>query len=194
MACYICDNVMEETDRLIESPCCGIVIHSTCGIDKVATAAYSASFVYCNSCGAELWSPPAYNDTDPVESVLSPEFIADAAPLKERIKSWRKSKKELSKLTTLAVRQFRIDAASHIFAIKNIRAQTMANLCMTNAFKESSKLTRSIRASIKRLSEKHNLYTRVVRKFLLLQPRNLYRSLIYQTELNIIKRKLRCRI
>jgi len=194
MACYICDNIMEDTDRLIESPCCGIVIHSTCGIQKVASAAYSACDVYCNSCGAELWSPPAYTDTSSVEPVLSPEFIADATPVKASIKIWRKSKKELSKLTTLAVRQFRIDVASHIFAIKNIRAQAMANLFMTNAFKESSRMTRSIRASIKRLSLKHNLYTRVVRKFLALQPQNLYRSLIYQTELNIIKRKLRCRI
>lgn len=185
---------MEESDRLIESPCCGIVIHSKCGIDKVATAAYSASFVYCNGCGAELWSPPAYNDTTPAEPVISPEFIADAAPLKERIKKWRKSKMELSKLTTMAVRQFRIDAASHIFAIKNIRAQTMANLCMTNAFKETSKLTVSIRASIKRLSKKHNLYTRFIKNFLCIRSHYTYRSLMNRTELQIIKQKLRCRI
>jgi hypothetical protein len=163
MSCTHCNQTIDETHRTLETPCCGVKYHSTCGIEKLGMALCHFASVFCD-CGHLLYQHPHYTPVDEesiavniAEIKAKPGVPAELKVLKAKKVLMRKSFIAYKKYLKEKKAEFHELIDSQIEAIKMAKRTTQAQIKSSDTYKEYRKLQLSFHASLRKFKTTHNL-------------------------------------
>jgi len=146
MSCSACGQEINDEEKVMEQPCCAIKYHSACGILKIAEQMYSYNTCNC-ACGALLYQHvPSYEETEEavlaaVEAIRAKPGAADEIKLiKKTHTEENKAQKEYAKILREKKVDFKEAVATHVEAIKNIKATMTNTIKQTDEYKKLNRI------------------------------------------------------
>ena len=203
MSCQLCTYPIAEGDSTAETPCCDLIVHTTCIISTIASNVihYHDSICICGGIlhalshnnGIDYEAEQAVNRIRVEEIIKQPVAKNEFAVLKKSHIEQRKATNAFNTKLKDAVKTYKEQIAASINMIKTIKSETVALIQATAEFKNLKKLNSRVSFYLSRFKRKYNLNDRDISSFFRLQGRRRWRY--WQTQpASMIRYKFRIRI
>ena len=179
----------------MESPCCDLVYHAGCGVQKLADAAHENHRVSCE-CGAVLFEcDNCFADTTSTEVALEtvlakPGVPAQVKVIKAKFTAEKKARAAYKKYLREKYVEFAEQVEAHKTAIKELKETTLTTIKASEEFKAFRRLRGSATLAKNKFSTEHSIRGRALR--------NLFAGgdwgRWYDTPISMFRRRFRIRL
>ena len=179
----------------MESPCCDLVYHAGCGVQKLADAAHENHRVSCE-CGAVLFEcDNCFADTTSTEVALEtvlakPGVPAQVKVIKAKFTAEKKARAAYKKYLREKYVEFAEQVEAHKTAIKELKETTLTAIKTSEEFKTFRRLRGSATLAKNKFSTEHSIRGRALR--------NLFAGgdwgRWYDTPISMFRRRFRIRL
>ena len=156
------------TGKIMESPCCGLIYHAACGIQKLASAAHTDHRVNCE-CGAVLFEcddcfPESVPETT-VEMVMEKAGVpAQVKAIKKKFTAEGKARAAYKKYLKEKQAEFGEQIAGHKAAIKELKESIFTTIKGSDEFKIFRRLRGAAHLAKNKFSAEHSIKGRMLRR------------------------------
>jgi len=183
------------TEKRMESPCCGLIYHATCGVQKLAAAAHENHRVTCE-CGNVLFEcDDCFAETTSTEQTIEEVMAKPGVPAQVKaIKAKFMEEKKARAAYTAYLRQKHAEVAeqlgTHTAAIKELKKAMFTTIKASEEFKAFRRLKASASLAQKKFGAEHSVGRRALRR--LFTGDNWSRW--YDTPASMFRRRFRIRL
>jgi hypothetical protein len=175
MSCQFCTYPIAEGDSTAETPCCDLIVHTTCIISTIAsnTIHYHDSLCICGGIlhalshnnGIDYEAEQAINRIKIEELIKQPTAKKEFSVLKKAHIDQRKAVNAFSSKLKDAVKTYKEQIGASLNMIKTIKAETVALIKASPEFKNLRKLNSRVSFFLSRFKRKYNLNDREISFF-----------------------------
>ena len=152
MSC--CFNDISASDFITELPCCGIIQHSKCVIDRIEIAALNETPLQCHRCQKLLFylERPYFTPAP-----LTSECIDDLQESKQLADSYKSTFVKFGKSLRAEKNALKETIADLVNQIRQERMKSIANIKESSEYKEHMKNYKAYIKKIKQISKTHDV-------------------------------------
>jgi len=180
----------------MESPCCGLIYHASCGVKKLADSAHLNHRVNCE-CGALLFQcDDCFSEITPeaettIEAVMAkPEVPAQIKAIKAKFTAEGKARAAYMKYLKTQRTEFSQTVETHMAAIKQLKGNMLNTIKASEEFKSYRRLRASAFLAKNKFSTEHSIRGRVLRKLFMGSDWGRW----YDTPVSMFRRRFRIRL
>jgi len=175
MSCQLCTYPIVDGDSTAETPCCDLIVHTTCIISTIAsnTIHYHDSICICGGIlhalshnnGIDYEAEQAINKIKMEELLKQPPAKKECSVLKKAQSEQRKAVNIFNSKLKDAMKTYKEQIGASLNMIKTIKAETIALIKASAEFKNLRKLNSRVSFYLSRFKRKYNLNDRDISSF-----------------------------
>jgi hypothetical protein len=183
------------TEKRMETPCCGLVYHASCGIQKLAAAAHENHQVTCE-CGNVLFEcencfANTHTPETTIEEIMTkPGVPAQVKIVKAKFTAEKKARAAYTKYLREKYTQFAQEVATHKTAIEELKGATLTAIKASEEFKTFRRLRGSAFLAKNKFGTEHSIRGRALRKLFVGSDWGRW----YDTPISMFNRRFRIRL
>lgn len=184
------------TGKIMQSPCCDLVYHAGCGVQKLADSAHLNHRVNCE-CGALLFQcEGCFSETTPeaevtVEMVMAkPGVPAVVKAIKAKFTAEGKARTAYKKYLREKQTEFGQQVAAHKAAIKELKESMLTTIKASDEFKTLRRLRGATHLAKNKFSAEHSIKGRMLRRLFVGGDWGRW----YDTPVSLFNRRFRIRL
>jgi hypothetical protein len=161
--CPECNSAIEDSHRILETPCCGIKYHSACAIQKLGMALSHFATIYCE-CQQLLYEHPQYAPQDQTAIAqriaavkAKPGVPEEVKKLKTKTTLLRKSLVVYQKYLKEKKAAFHELVDSQVEAVKLAKAVAQTEIKESEPFRTYRRLQTGLNTQSDHFMKKHEL-------------------------------------